>query len=613
MGLWDEPRVDRQRAPRIFLACAATDHRFAATLIGDLRQRGVAVESDPVGAESSVLLRLAQSAASPDWLIVVLSPAALRSSLIAQEMRIAADLLQGRRLRGVLAVAATPVSPAQLPRHSPITHSFDATRDYSAALRGLCAALGIVDGDAYASQPPMQAPVPPPPPRDLTREETALLPVAPDISREETALLPALANSRVARRRLDEAAYAAPNRAPVAANDGVRSRAASLPGSTVREQRGEPGGVARQKGITRRSLMGVGVAVAAAALAGGVFQVWRTAPSPLPALPTPSVRWRYLINSAAVTPTLEARGAVYFGAVDGHFYALDIASRSLRWAYDVQQAIRPDDPVVEADAVYCCTGDGDALKLSDDPGGATNARRLLWRFQFPHAAMLTPALSAGVLYISCQYARLFAVNSGNGEIIWVARPPFSPSSPPTLAGSRLYVAGLDSVVALTSSDGAEIWKTPVGGQVTAQIALSKGSLYACMKDNKVFALDAATGKQRWSFTTEGLLNTAPALDESHKTVFVGDANNYVYALDTGSGALRWRQQLDNGVFSLKYFKGSVHAVSRGGYLYAFDPVTGTMRWQYVVGEGVASPLGVGANTLYAGSADGYLYALDIPD
>lgn len=617
MGLWDEPQVGAERAarppaPRVFLAYAAAEHQFAYTLTSDLRQRGVNIEGDPVGAKSSVLPRLAQSAMAPEWLIVVLSPSALWSSLIGQEMRIAGDLLRQRRLRGVLTIIAAPVPPADIPAHWPITHTFDATRDYPAALRNLCAALGMAPVGTL-SQPHAPAPMQPPPPPDPARQETELIPVAPDpareettllpiasdLSREETALIPSLPRAR---------GYAAPGAFPdTSSESGAGSRSGVTPQTDAQHGAGN---AARKKGFTRRSLLGAGFGVAAAALAGGAFYLWRTEPKPLPPVPGPQVRWRYLINSNATTPALEANGAVYVGTADGHFYALDAASHSLRWAYDAGAAIRPQDPVAEKGAVYFCDVNGAVYKLDDDPSITSDEKRLLWRFLNPRALVLTPALSAGVLYVSCQHYRLFAVNSRTGAIIWTASPPFNPTSPPTLDGARLYVAALDAVFALESSTNAPIWKTPVGGLIQASMPLSNGSLYACMKSSKAFAFDARTGKQRWSFSTSTLIFAPPVVDESGGTVYVGDQNGYLYALDAQTSKLRWRQKLDSAVVSTKLITRRLYAASSNGYLYAIEAGTGFIRWQAVVGQGVVSPLGASANTLYVGGADGYLYAID---
>ncbi|MEA3227108.1 MAG: PQQ-binding-like beta-propeller repeat protein, partial [Planctomycetota bacterium] len=57
-------------------------------------------------------------------------------------------------------------------------------------------------------------------------------------------------------------------------------------------------------------------------------------------------------------------------------------------------------------------------------------------------------------------------------------------------------------------------------------------------DNKVYALDAATGKERWSFFTGGPIRLAPAV--SGNRVFVGSDDGFVYCLKAGDGKMLWK-------------------------------------------------------------------------
>ena len=53
-------------------------------------------------------------------------------------------------------------------------------------------------------------------------------------------------------------------------------------------------------------------------------------------------------------------------------------------------------------------------------------------------------------------------------------------------------------------------------------------MVACY-DNYVYALDAATGNERWRFETGREVNSSPTVADG--TVFVGSFDNRVYALD----------------------------------------------------------------------------------
>ncbi len=57
-------------------------------------------------------------------------------------------------------------------------------------------------------------------------------------------------------------------------------------------------------------------------------------------------------------------------------------------------------------------------------------------------------------------------------------------------------------------------------------------------DDKVYALDAQTGRERWTFFTEGPVRLAPSI--SGNKVYVGSDDGYVYCLSRDNGSLIWK-------------------------------------------------------------------------
>jgi outer membrane protein assembly factor BamB len=57
-------------------------------------------------------------------------------------------------------------------------------------------------------------------------------------------------------------------------------------------------------------------------------------------------------------------------------------------------------------------------------------------------------------------------------------------------------------------------------------------------DDKVYALDATTGQQRWTFFTEGPVRLAPTISGSR--LYVGSDDGYVYCLSADKGVQIWR-------------------------------------------------------------------------
>ena len=63
-------------------------------------------------------------------------------------------------------------------------------------------------------------------------------------------------------------------------------------------------------------------------------------------------------------------------------------------------------------------------------------------------------------------------------------------------------------------------------------------------DHKICALDAATGKEKWHFFTDGPVRYAPTISDGR--IYAGSDDGYVYCLNAGNGKLIWRYRAGPG-------------------------------------------------------------------
>ncbi|MHC4327014.1 MAG: outer membrane protein assembly factor BamB family protein [Planctomycetota bacterium] len=117
-------------------------------------------------------------------------------------------------------------------------------------------------------------------------------------------------------------------------------------------------------------------------------------------------------------------------------------------------------------------------------------------------------------------------------------------------------------------------------------------------DDKVYALDARTGKERWTFFTEAPVRLAPAV--SGNKVYVGSDDGHVYCLRRDDGTLAWKHKateqdrmipgngriistwpvrtgllVDEGVL---YFAAGLFP-NQGTFLSALDAEDGSLNWK----------------------------------
>jgi len=85
---------------------------------------------------------------------------------------------------------------------------------------------------------------------------------------------------------------------------------------------------------------------------------------------------------------------------------------------------------------------------------------------------------------------------------------------------------------------ARKWRVELGGRLT-QPVVAGGMLFVASVDAQtVHALDAGTGKARWTFTADGRVDSPPTWHDGR--LLFGSCNGWVYCLDAADGRLAWR-------------------------------------------------------------------------
>jgi outer membrane protein assembly factor BamB len=93
----------------------------------------------------------------------------------------------------------------------------------------------------------------------------------------------------------------------------------------------------------------------------------------------------------------------------------------------------------------------------------------------------------------------------------------------------------------------------------------------------VYALNASTGAQLWSFETGGPVTSSPAV--ANGVVYIS-SNGNLYALNASTGAKMWSYAAANIVDSPTVVNGVVYIICEPGPLLALNASTGAKMWSY---------------------------------
>jgi outer membrane protein assembly factor BamB len=129
---------------------------------------------------------------------------------------------------------------------------------------------------------------------------------------------------------------------------------------------------------------------------------------------------------------------------------------------------------------------------------------------------------------------------------------------------------------------ARLWDTRIGGgepvlRLGLGIALADDVLYAAGRDGQVEALDANTGKARWSTDTRKALSAGPAAGPG--LVVVASSDGEVIALDAAKGSRVWKVDVAGEVLAAPLVTAErVFVRTVDARLRALDAATGAELW-----------------------------------
>ena len=365
----------------------------------------------------------------------------------------------------------------------------------------------------------------------------------------------------------------------------------------------------RRRGITRRAVLGLAAAGAAAGLAVTGWDLsHRTTAPPHPPTRRPSGGtpiWNTTIPNFGIGWGPAVAGDIVYVGNQGdlaELYAMRVSDGHVLWHRGAE------GPLITKKTIYASTTDNN----HDSWLAAYNASTGNLSWKLPTTTTAGPVISGGILYFVDSYGELHALNPINGRPLWTL-PTAGTAQPLAVAGGIAYLASAvgdsyDSDGSLYAvRPGQQLWRFTSRGMITVGPVVVDGLVYFVSYSGNVYALRAGNGHAIWS-SRIGAVPTGFRL--AGDIIYIGGRNGEMHALRASDGKEVWRCPSSDLKFSIATGDDTVYIGNDDGEVQALRPNDGTEIWRFTTG-GSSPVITIARNTVYIGSNN--LYAIRATD
>ena len=353
-----------------------------------------------------------------------------------------------------------------------------------------------------------------------------------------------------------------------------------------------------------------------------------------------SLKWKFATESRVPSSPAVANGLVYFGSYDGNFYAVNTTTGKLQWKF-----ANPGERRFTATHLHGSLPAGEAMPDPFD------------------VYLSSPAIWNNTVYFGSGDGNVYALDAKIGSPRWKFHTGDVVHASPAIVDGKLYIGSWDSYFyALNANTGKELWRFKTGEDpdihnqvgIQSSATVASGIVYFGCRDSNFYAVDAATGKQRWVYNNKGSWVITSPVVHNGKVYFATSDTALLHILDAKTGSLAEPADMPKfqwPIFSSPAIAGNIlYVAGQNGKLTAIDLATTKPLWTFqseasqkklatlskpdgtphyelafksnfyddlwvgfakthTVGNFIGSPV-ISGNTLYIGSADGNLYAVE---
>lgn len=222
------------------------------------------------------------------------------------------------------------------------------------------------------------------------------------------------------------------------------------------------------------------------------------------------------------------------------------------------------------------------------------SQKTLWKKNFytKSEKKLKPRLNFvnkdNLIIVTDDVAKYYLIDVDSGELIWEKNNIVPFNSGLKIRNDIFYAVDYKNILrAITIKDGLEQWNLKTEESLTKSntkisIAIDESNIYFNNSIGDITAVNLNTGQLVWQLPTQNnsvsknafqLSNSQLVLDE--KTIFLSNNKNEFYSIDTTTGLINWKNQI-NSILTPTVIGKFIITVSDNGYLYIIEKKTGNI-------------------------------------
>ena len=303
-------------------------------------------------------------------------------------------------------------------------------------------------------------------------------------------------------------------------------------------------------------------------------------------------RWRYDTGWTIASSPAVWNDSAIVGDASGRVYCLSLASGQPRWQFKTGSAVY-STPDTAGDTVVFASTDGNVYALKAATG------KEVWLFKTARPIVASPRIADGVVYLGASDGHFRALDLASGKLRWDfdRLGGFVETKPLVYNGKVIFGVWDQHLYALDAKTGKLAWKWQGDKRGTMYSPAAcwpvgaNGKVFVVAPDRRLTALDVNTGDAIWR-TGSYTVRESIGLSQDRSRIYVRAMQDFFYAFSTAANHPEKIWEL-NAAFGydinsamLSEKDGVVFYGTKNGLLFAIDAGTGAIKWQHKTGVGL---------------------------